>query len=389
MIGIYRYKIKLMYIIDNKEYIFDTKNIHNLLIDYDYDNKNRPTLFMKLSIDKNILDDMIKNKDTNTITMTINKYNTLSNFYIEEEYIKSEFIYFLSEDVNYNKDLDYAGVESNTEDKFKVVNLGMMKKELIDNNKILVNDIIVDTNMINIVYKHISHMNVLIEPFKNQEPIKRFIIPPITTVTKLIEYLDNYNSLYDTKYRLFFDHNRLYLISSSGKSIKAKDEDYFSVIINVNNTVVEESKYQGMTVDNFVNSYIIDIDTTNIEVYKNKDVELTRNTIIGVNNDGNIRKASINNDSLEKIKIERITNNNLDKINHIKDELETNTIINIVKTDLDTSVLTMNKQYNLKNYVDLKENDGNYLLSRKREIYMREGDEFILTNILTLKKIES
>lgn len=389
MIGIYRYKIKLMYIIDNKEYIFDTKNIHNLLIDYDYDNKNRPILFMKLSIDKNILDDMIKNKDNNTITLVINKYNTTSNFHIEEEYIKSEFIYFLSEDINYQRDLDYAGSEKNTEDKFKIVNLGMMKKELIDNNKVLINDIIIDTNMMNIVYKHMSHMNLLIEPFKDQQPIKRFIIPPITTISKFIEYLDSYNNLYDSKYRLFFDHNRTYLISSSGESIKAKNEDYFTVIININNTTTEESKYQGMKIDNFTNSYIIDLDTTNIEVHKNKDIELSRNTIIGVDNDGNIKKAYINNDSLEKIKVERITNNNLNKVEQIKEDLETNTTINIVKTDLDTSAITINKQYNLKNYVNLKDNDGKYLLSRKREIYVREGEEFILTNILTLKKIES
>ncbi len=114
---------------------------------------------------------------------------------------------------------------------------------------------------------------------------------------------------------------------------------------------------------------------------------MSRNTIIGIDNNGNIKKSSINNDSLEKIKIERITNNNLNKIEQIKEELEVNTVINIVKTDLDTSILTMNKQYNLKNYVNLKDNDGNYLLSRKREIYVREGDEFILSNILTLKKI--
>ncbi len=234
MNGVYRYKIRLSYITsDDKEYNFDTKNIHNLLIDYDYDNKNRPTLFIKVSIDKNILDDMIKNKDTNTITLIISKYNTLSNFHIEEEYIKSQFIYFLSEDINYQKDLDYAGVEKDTEDKFKMVSLGMMKKDLIDNNKVLINDIIVDTDMMNIVYKHLSHMNLLIEPFKNQEPIKRFIIPPITSITKFINYLDSYNSLYDTKYRLFFDHNRTYLISSSGEAVRARDEDYSSVIINI------------------------------------------------------------------------------------------------------------------------------------------------------------
>lgn len=384
---VYKYKIKLIYMIDNKEYILDHKNIHNLLIDYDYDNKNRPTLFMKVSIDKNILDDMIKNKDTNTITLVINKYNTLSEFHIEEEYIKSQFIYFLSEELNYQKDLDYEGTEKDTEDKFKVVNLGMMKKELIDNNKVLINDVIRDTDMMNIVYKHLSHMNILIEPFVNQKPIKHFIIPPITSITSFIEYMNNYNNLYNTRYRLFFDHNRTYLLSSSGNSVKAKDEDYFSVIININNTITDDSKNQGMYTDNFTNSYIIDMDTNDIEIYKDKNIELSRNTLIGVDNEGNIKKASISNNSIEKVKIERITNNNLEKIDQIKEDISSNTIINIHKVDLDSSVITINKQYIVKNYINLRENDGTYLLSRKREIYIREGDDFILSVILTLKKI--
>lgn len=384
---VYKYKIKLIYMIDNKEYILDHKNIHNLLIDYDYDNKNRPTLFMKVSIDKNILDDMIKNKDTNTITLVINKYNTLSEFHIEEEYIKSQFIYFLSEELNYQKDLDYEGTEKDTEDKFKVINLGMMKKELIDNNKVLINDVIRDTDMMNIVYKHLSHMNILIEPFVNQKPIKHFIIPPITSITSFIEYMNNYNNLYNTRYRLFFDHNRTYLLSSSGNSVKAKDEDYFSVIININNTITDDSKNQGMYTDNFTNSYIIDMDTNDIEIYKDKNIELSRNTLIGVDNEGNIKKASISNNNIEKVKIERITNNNLEKIDQIKEDISSNTIINIHKVDLDSSVITINKQYIVKNYINLRENDGTYLLSRKREIYIREGDDFILSAILTLKKI--
>lgn len=389
MIGIYKYKLKLSYIMDNKEYEFDSKNILNLLIDYDYDNKNRPILFATVSLDKNIIDDMIKNKDTNTITLTIAKYNTVADFPIEQNYIKSEFIYFLSDNLNYQKDLDYSGIEEGTEDKFKVINIGLMKKELIDNNKVLINDIVIDTTITDIVYKHLSHMNVLIEPFKNQKPIKRFIIPPMTTISSFIQYLDNYNSLYNSRYRLFFDHNKTYLISSDGNSVKAKDDDYFTVMININNTTISESKYQGMTTNNFVNSYIIDVDANDIEIYKDKDTVRSKNTIIGIDSDGNIRKGSINNDSLEKVKIERVTSSNLDKVDIATDELENTTVINIVKNDLDTSVLTINKQYNITSYTDLKENDGKYLLVRKREIYNREGDEFILTNILTMKKIES
>ena len=390
MIGVYRYKIRLQYIINNEEYIIDYKNIHNLLIDYDYDKKNRPVIFATISIDKNILDHMIKNSKEDTINLTISKYNTLSGIYIEEEYIKGEFIYFLPDNLNYNKSLDYSGIESDTEDKFKPVTIGLMMKRLIDDNKVMINDIVKDTSMINIIYKHMSHMNVLIEPLKHTDVLKRFIIPPLTTISNFINYIDDYCSLYDTKYRLFFDHDKTYLISSNGDSIKSQEEDYFSIIMNINNTTTSASKYQGMTVDNFTNSYVIDIDANDIEVYKDEDTIRSKNIIIGVDNDGNTKKSIIDKEgSTDKVKIGRINNNNLDKVELAVKDLKNSTIINIVKSDLDTSVITINKQYLIKNYVDLKENDGKYLLIRKREVFTREGDEFVLTNLLTMKKIGS
>lgn len=390
MIGIYRYKIRLQYIINDEEYIIDYKNIHNLLIDYDYDKKNRPVLFATISIDKNILDHMIENSKNNTINLTISKYNTTTGMYIEEDYIKGEFIYFLPDNLNYNKSLDYTGVERGTEDKFKPVTLGLMMKRLIDDNKIMINDIVKDTSMINIIYKHMSHMNVLIEPLKHTDILKRFIIPPLTTISNFIKYIDDYYSLYDTNYRLFFDHDKTYLISSKGDSVKSQEEDYFSVIININNTVGSESKYQGMTVDNFTNSYVIDVDANDTEVFKDEDTVRSKNIIIGVDNDGNTRKSIIDEEeSTDKISVERINNNNLNKVDLAVKELKNSTIINIIKSDLDTSAITINKQYLIKNYIDLRENDGKYLLIRKREIFTREGDEFVVTNLLTMKKIGS
>lgn len=388
MIGQFRYKINIQYIIDDEEYIFDYKNIHNLMIDYDYDIKNRPVIYATISIDKNILDHMIKHKEDQTVNITISKYNTTSNFYIEENYIKGEFIYFLSDNLNYNKSLDYSGTEDSTQDKFKPITIGFMMKKLLDNNKIMVNDIVRDTTMINILYKNLSHMTMLIEPVKRIEPLTRFIIPPLTSVSSFVKYMDDYSNLYDSEYRLFFDHDKTYLLSSDGNPVKSKQEDYFSVIFNINNTISELSKYQGMTVDNFTNSYLVDIDANDIEVFKDKDTTRSKNTIIGIDNNGNIQKSVIKPESVEKIRIQRINNNNLGKIDKATKDIANSTIINIVKTDLDTSVLTINKQYLIKNYINLRENDGKYLLARKREIYTREGNEFLITNILTMKKIE-
>ena len=70
----YRYNIEVQYEYDKQLVVLDCTQIHSLIIDYDYDNRNMPIMFLKASIDKNILDDMIKNSTTKTITMIISKY---------------------------------------------------------------------------------------------------------------------------------------------------------------------------------------------------------------------------------------------------------------------------------------------------------------------------
>ena len=59
----------------------------------------------------------------------------------------------------------------------------------------------------------------------------------------------------------------------------------------------------------------------------------------------------------------------------------------INKNDLDTSVITPNKEYTVKNYDTHSDKNGRFLLCQKKEIYIREGDSFILNMALMLKKI--
>lgn len=386
----YRYEINILYYEDKKEHRFNSNNIHNLLIDYDYENKNRPILFVTASIDRNILDHMITNKENGYVVLEVSKYKKGYSNRIKEKYIKDKFIYFIDDTVlNKTKSLDYAGDESDNEDKFHIVKLGLMKKDTIDNNKVLINDIVNNTTMINIIYKHMKHMNLLIEPLDNNKVMNNFIIPPITTITKFINYLDNANNLYNSNYRLFFDHDITYLVSSKGNPIKSKKDDINSFIIHVKDNMTIESKEQGIFIDRLNKRYVINVDATDVDVFRDKDTIKSTTSIIAVDSEGNVNKADISKDDVEKIYLKRINNSNLKYIDNQVDRLKDLNIVNIVKNELDTSLITINKEYIIKNYKDMRENDGKYILNRKREIYTREGEDFILTCVLTLVKKES
>lgn len=394
MVNQYRYDIEILYEYDKNIVNLDYKQIHSLTIDYDYDNRNMPIMFLKASIDKNILDDMIKNSTTKTLTVVISKFIYNTPVKIKYNYIRDRFVYFLPKDMNIDKDLDYNNYTKDSKDLYKSVTIGLMKIENINNNKRLINDVFINTTLMNMILKYTSHMKLLIEPFRNNSPVESFIVPPISSITEYIKYLDDYFTLYPSGYRLFYDYETTYLLSGSGKAVESVLSDSYSVIINVNNTAKVESKVQGMEVDKKQKTYFVDVDAKDVNIFQDEATDKSYNTILGIGSDGKFDKVQLATEninlSVEKTRIERFPNNNLKMIDNIKHQIEDKSIcVNIVKTELDTSVFTINRQYMIRNFDILGGNTGNFLLSRKREIYTLDRDNFILSSVLTFKKILS
>jgi hypothetical protein len=87
-------------------------------------------------------------------------------------------------------------------------------------------------------------------------------------------------------------------------------------------------------------------------------------------------------------KLIKTRNDNPNQIKNIKSEIET--MVNQVsfsKPGLDPSVFTPNKRYTIKNYDGHSDKDGIFILNKKVETYMREGDCFICTLSLSFSKI--
>ena len=61
--------------------------------------------------------------------------------------------------------------------------------------------------------------------------------------------------------------------------------------------------------------------------------------------------------------------------------------INIVKGEIDTTILTPNKEYLVRNYSSFKEYDGRYMLAYKREVLVKQSTDFISNTIFGLRKI--
>lgn len=385
----YKYNISLTYMKDNISLDIEYDKILTLTIEYDYDKKNMPIILLRANLDKNLIDHMINNTNK-IIVLNISKYKESDSIKINKTFIQDEFFYFLDNNVNYNEDIDYGGENTDAEDITKIITIGLIKKDSVLKNKMLINGVYTDTSILDMICSRFTHTKLIIEPFENKK-IDNIIITPMESLTKFINYIDNEYTLYDTQYRLFHDFNKSYLISSSGKGIPVKDEKYNTVYININNTITKESKIEGMREDKDAKAYIVNIDPSNMNIAVDNSTTLSYNEIIAVDSEGNSKTVSLNsNVDGNRYRITRLNNDNLDKLDNVKNNIDFgNTVINIIKEQLDSELFTINKEFFINCYDKLKDKSGKYLLMSKKEIYVKEVDDFQMTTILSLKKIPS
>lgn len=387
----YKYNIQLTYMMDNIEINLDYKNILTMAIDYDYEKKNMPTLLIRVGIDKSIIDHMIANKD-NTIILSITKFKESNGIHIRKPVIKSEFFYFLDNNMSFTDDIDYGNKENKeNKDIYKIISLGLIQKDIVLNNKTLINTVYKDTHLLDIICDVFKEKNLVVEPFVNNDDIKSLIVPPMETVSKFLMYLDDRYTFYNTPYRFFYDFNKTYLLSSSGRGVPVKNEKYNSIFIYVDNTITDKSKFDGMKEDSELKAYMINVDAAAINISVDKATTISYNQIIGINSEGEYQSVNINSNlDGDRYKVTRLSNERFDVLDNLKNELESNNIvINIIKGELDSTVFTLNKEYYIKNYDKLADKNGKFLLSAKKEIYIKESEYFNMTTIFTLKKCPS
>lgn len=285
----YRYKISMSYldIANSSETIIRPECIKSFAVDRDYDNMNMPTALMMLTLDKNLVDQIILGAKDNLFNIFIYKFSLDGDQYAEK-IIAGQFTYFLKEDINYNKDLDYSEEETSLydgmerRDQYRDIAIGLMLKQNIDDNKKTVNDIYYNTSMINIVAATTSNINILIEPFTYDKIMEQLVVPPMESISKVLDMLNKLNAFYDTKYRYFLDWDIGYLLSTSGNSVPKTGEKYPAVMIDIRNITASDAFEEGMTEDENGNCYIIPISTVDSKYTVNNSTDKSFNNLKAV-----------------------------------------------------------------------------------------------------------
>ena len=65
-----------------------------------------------------------------------------------------------------------------------------------------------------------------------------------------------------------------------------------------------------------------------------------------------------------------------------------NIVQKIRKTEIDSSIISLNRKYNVKVFSGYEKYQGNYILSSKKETLIRQGDDFMIEVLIGLRKVK-
>lgn len=391
----FKYKLEMSLLIGKKYYEIPRNSVKTILISSDYDKNNMPIIYMRIRMSSTLYNQMVLNNDRATISFRLFKFDDKSVSGVVESYIEDNFTYIMPTDPNYNEAMEQYVSGSSTAyndnaDTYMEGYLALTSLKLVGDNVKLINTIVKDTDIMSIVHKFTSHMNMCIEPFDNRDHIDQMIIPPITTISKLLAYLNDQYCFYKNGYRYFRSFNTTYLLSANGNAVKEGINSFNTIIISICDPLDEKGKSNAIDLDRTNHAYIIYVDAKKTSISVDKFANKQYNSIIGVDTEGNTVQEELRvpptPDSTEKTIITRT--DSLDYIYNIKRAVESvSVILTVSKTEIDSSLFTPNKEYQIKHYSSSREYDGKYVLSYKKEVLVQQGEEYIGNILFGLRRI--
>lgn len=391
MIVEYKYQIELK-LNTGKEIIpIPIEQISGMIIDRSYDDSSMPIIIMQLALGKQLLDKIILNKVDASMILIVKKFAVKDNTFVED-YINEEFYYDTYSDINYTSNIEYRDQEAkDMDDVLKSVNIGMISLKSSNTNKQTFNNVY--RNVSNRCMALIATENVgelVFEDTMNDYVYEELLVPPIATINDMLTYLNSRNTFYNSNFRYFMDFDRTYLLSSDGIGVETFDEPNNTVYINIIEPDKKGAYVQGMTIDYDKKAYIMSVDANYSKMYTNNTAEKNFNILHGITSSGKTKDVDV---SINKSKISsnrkvniRVPYENFGILENIRHSIESEAhALTIAKSNIDSSIITLNKHYIINNVDKYRSLNGDFILSKKVETYQRQGQYFVSECLMTFR----
>lgn len=378
----YKCDINLSYILDNEETKIDQNFVKYIVIDNMYESKSMPVIYISIAVTNELYSLMVENEKSGKVYLRINRRNVYSNSSLSIKYIEGQFSYMCStSNPNYSQSLDDSSMDS----AYKIITIALISMDIINKLSNSFNGIYGEIDSATLLAKAVEDLDCVVKPIIYNPKYETLVIPAMNNKISLIKFLFDECPFYDTNYMFFTDFNRSYILDLTGEYCEARDGQLESVYFDIQELTTAESYYEGMQERDGV--YYINVNPADTNVSENKGEDKDANQLVTISSGGNIEFVDIDVGQSEESEVrqrfKRGTNATL-----YKNIQESNTvIIELVKENIDSTVITPNKEYVVKNYADYADYNGKYTLLYKKDIITNVHGEFGISVTLGLRKV--
>lgn len=379
----------------------ETMRVCALDITKDFDDSFFPILHMVLNVSKDMYYQIIENKTTVKFRINLNYLNLSDDRQLPKTVFNALFTPFIDENTPYmereltKKVRETEGTKDTVSlrDFENTIELYLFKEESINDSKKITNVIIKEGSMLDVVtYLFVKSgitSNVLMETLDNRKVYKDIIIPPANLLGNLA-YLENQYGFYNTWSTLFFDIDRIYLLSKKGGCWAYSNNEPKKVMLNVSTNTNPSGVASTGVLENGVYKYYVTKNAINIS-----SLSITEDAIVG-NNTIMINSITGESNQIDSVSIDRVGNykvmvtkyDNPFIVEAEKNDNEDSYIVNINLKDFDMRAFTPNKEFVIY-YEDEKTNKeygGVYRLTKLEYVFAKDGSMYSISGIMTLKK---
>lgn len=362
-----------------------------LLIEHDYTKRVMPIIYLKVNLTPSLYNAMVPQQGVSKIFLNLTRTRKQgSTSSCAKSVIRGEFEYYMTDDPNSYKEMDTIG-ESNGS-AYKLCYIGLIQSDLQSKNKKSFEGIYKNTNMVSLVQEATKNMDIIIQPFTNNTNITSFACPTVTSIGQFLQYLNQQYSFYSGSYIYYLDFDKTYLRSNDGSYIDAKDGDHKYVAFDIRDMTNYNSLTSGMVDDEKQDAYVIFIESNNAQVSIDRVTSELNGQITNVSNGSVQETAAIDTSAITSIESNIaantiITTTDPNGASNMATQIAENSdTLVVTKADMDSRVFTPNKQYMLSYYEDNPNYCGIYYLTKKQEVYLRNGDQMSCDMTITMKK---
>ena len=286
----YKAKIVAKWILDKDEYNIETDSISSVLIEHDYDNNNLPLIYLIVNLKSSIYNQMVNNSENkkSKIYLEIKNYNMNEDNPIGVVDIKNQFTYFMPKNQNYEQDIiDKASKNNNDESAYIRVAIGLMNQSMLDKNRKNFEDKIFDgINKPTLVYRALKHYKKLCINNISATKLPVTMMPPMSTVSEYLDYVDYLYDIYKYGYRFFNDFDCTYLLNERDVYVPNGSGDYSTILINIDDVGSPEGSNPGLIIDKDAKMYRLECNADDTNFNKDKKLANSSSNVVGIDYKG-------------------------------------------------------------------------------------------------------